>query len=240
MPVGGRTDIPTEDQHTGLDIARELLERGANPDIQLKLRPPYRNTPFDRGDNNSLITGATPLLRAAKASDDEAVKLLLQYGAKVDLANVMDVTPFLSAAGVDQSNNPTRGRYKTDEDAVKTVKILVEAGADIHRHAGIYRDYLEPYTDPQSKFKRTAYDGQTALHGAAKKGWNKTITYLAGLGLDLEARDAMGRTPLDLAYGRYEPAFNDAQAAPLTDTIALLADLCHKEATCHLSREAGL
>ena len=240
IPIGGRTDIPTEDQRSGIDIARELLERGANPDIQLKLRPPYRNTAFDRGDNNSLITGATPLLRAAKASDDEAVKLLLAHGAQVDLANVMGVTPFMSAAGVDQSNNPTRGRFKTDEDAVETVKILVAAGADIHRHAGVYRDYLEPFTDPLSKFKRTAYDGQTALHGAAKKGWNRTVAYLVGLGLDLEARDALGRTPLDLAYGRYEPAFLDAQPAPLPDTIALLMDLCHKQPTCHLSREAGL
>ncbi|PZN30895.1 MAG: hypothetical protein DIU71_11195, partial [Proteobacteria bacterium] len=77
LPAGGRPDIPSEDDTTALQVAEMLLERGANPNIQLKLRPPYRNIYFDRGGDQVLSTGATPLLRAAKGGDVAAVKLLL-------------------------------------------------------------------------------------------------------------------------------------------------------------------
>ena len=52
-------------------------------------------------DSKVLTGGATALIKAAKAADVEAVKLLLEYDARVDLANrVYEVTPLLSAAGV--------------------------------------------------------------------------------------------------------------------------------------------
>ncbi len=68
LPVGGRPDLPSEDFTSGLQVAEKLLARGANPNIPLKLRPPYRNYIFDRGGDQVLSTGATPLLRAAKAA----------------------------------------------------------------------------------------------------------------------------------------------------------------------------
>ena len=46
-----------------------LLETGANPNLQLKRRPPYRDVPQDRGGDTILAQGATPLLRAARAGD---------------------------------------------------------------------------------------------------------------------------------------------------------------------------
>ena len=119
LPSGGRSDVPSMDKLTGLDVARLLLNAGANPNIQLKLRPPYRNVPFDRGGDVILSTGATPLLRAAKASDNMAIKLLLQYHALVDLPNAMGVTPLMAAAGLGQSDNPTRGRYKTEAEGIE-------------------------------------------------------------------------------------------------------------------------
>ena len=43
LPRGGRPDLPSTDHHSGYDIAEMLLQKGADPNIQLKLRPPYRN-----------------------------------------------------------------------------------------------------------------------------------------------------------------------------------------------------
>ena len=76
LPIGGRPDVPSEDFVTGYDVAKLLLEKGANPNMQLKLRPPYRNAIFDRGSDNVLAEGATPLIRAARAADVASVKLL--------------------------------------------------------------------------------------------------------------------------------------------------------------------
>ena len=77
LPRGGRPDLPSTDDLTGYDIAAMLLAKGANPNLQLKLRPPYRNAVFDRGGDQVLSTGATPLLLAAKVGDAASVSLLL-------------------------------------------------------------------------------------------------------------------------------------------------------------------
>src|SRR5262249_36370483 len=88
LPVkgnGAMAVIPSEDSVTALDVGRLLLEKGANPNIQLKRRPPYRDVPQDRGGDTILAQGATPLLRAARAGDAPFVQLLIEYGALVDL-----------------------------------------------------------------------------------------------------------------------------------------------------------
>ncbi len=72
LPVkgnGAMAVIPSEDAMTALDVARMLLEAGADPNIRLKRRPPYRDVPQDRGGDAILAQGATALLRAARAGD---------------------------------------------------------------------------------------------------------------------------------------------------------------------------
>ncbi len=181
-PAGGRPDIPSTDRHSGLDIARMLLERGANPNLQLKVRPPYRNVIQDRGGDNVLSNGATPLLRAAKAGDNDAIRLLLaDERTLVDLPTATGVTPLLIAAGMGHGVNPTRGRYKTEEEGVESIRLLAGAGADLNARNE---------------------SGQTAVHAAVQKGWGRIIEALAGLGADLTIEDNNGMTPLALAEGR--------------------------------------
>src|SRR3984885_13355516 len=73
---GAMAVIPSSDKLTAVDVGRMMLERGANPNIQLKRRPPYRDVPQDRGGDTMLAQGATPLLRAARGGDDKFVALL--------------------------------------------------------------------------------------------------------------------------------------------------------------------
>ena len=104
LPVkgnGAMAVIPSEDSVTALDVARLLLEAGANPNLQLKRRPPYRDVPQDRGGDTILAQGATPLLRAARAGDAPFVELLLKHKALVDLPSKEGVTPLMAAAGVE-------------------------------------------------------------------------------------------------------------------------------------------
>ncbi|MCP5145330.1 MAG: ankyrin repeat domain-containing protein [Gammaproteobacteria bacterium] len=201
LPVGGRTDVPSQDRTTAVDVASMLLAAGANPNIQLKLRPPYRNVPFDRGGDQVLSTGATPLLRAAKASDDAMIEVLLAHGALVDLPNAEGVTPLMVAAGLEHNFNPTRGRYKTDEQGVATMQLLLSAGAAIDRAD-----------------KR----GRTALHGAAKKGWTNTVRFLVEHGADPLSPDASGLSAMDYAKGNYKPAFLEPPPQPHVETVAVL------------------
>jgi hypothetical protein len=57
---------------------------------------------------------------------------------------------------------------------------------------------------------------QTALHGAAERGLTAFVKFLADNGADLQARDANGRTALELAKASREP---------IPQTVALLESL---------------
>jgi len=167
-----------------------LLERGAEVDFRLKKEAPPRSPTGDRGqlegstDAYVLTTGATPLHAAVKTGDFAAVRLLIEHGADVNVPNrVFGITPILAAAGVGHllgnfAERPTRGAYKTDEEALAMVKLLQEAGADLHA-----RDYR----------------GFTAAHGAAENGWASVLRYVHGEGVPL---DAAALTPFRLLPGR--------------------------------------
>jgi ankyrin repeat protein len=204
VPTGGRADRPSLDKTTGVELIAMLLKAGANPNMQLKLFPPYRSLRDDRGADTMLTVGTTPLLRAAKAADVAAVNLLLQYKANVELPNTNGITPLLAAAGIGYSGLDTRGRYRTEAEAAETVKQLLAAGADIN-----IKDR----------------SGQTPLHGAAAQGWNSVITVLVEGKADLFARDSRGRTAADLTKGEAGAGGRAAGSAAKPETEALLRKL---------------
>jgi ankyrin repeat protein len=192
LPHGGRPDRISLDETTSLKMIELLLEAGANPNAQLKLFPPYRALGPDRGADMMLTMGATPLLRAAKAGDVPAVKLLLAHGANPNLPNIHGTTPIMAAAGLSSNEIDTRGRFKTEAEAVETINLLANAGADVNAR--------ETRTCPPSGF--FCVSGQTALHGAALWGWNDVVKALVAHKADLNAKDAKGNTPLDSALGK--------------------------------------
>ncbi len=209
VPTGGRADRPSQDQTSGLELIKLLLDEGANPNLQLKLFPPHRSLRDDRGADMILTVGSTPLLRAARAADLPAMKLLLEHGANIDLPTVNGVTPLMAAAGMGVFGRDTRGRYRTPDQAHEAVKFLLDRGANVNAK------------DRQ---------GQTALHGAAGLGWNPVIESLASHGVDLAAKDAQGRTALDLAAGSASGAGRGATPAR-PETEALLRRLMGPSAT---------
>ena len=240
MGNGAMVVLPSMDKLTALDVARMLLERGADPNIQLKRRPPYRNVPQDRGGDSILSFGATPLLRAARAGDAAFAKLLLEHGALVDLPSNQGVTPLMAAAGVEFGLRVTRGRNRTDEAVLATMRVLLDAGADINArmlaepkgeaaaHLLVIEqrlsDFSYDYRGRQVPSPR-AVPHRTALHGAAMKMSNEVIEFLVANGADLYAKDSNGLTPLDLAMGRYEEAFLRQAAEPRVEAAALLEKL---------------
>ena len=66
---------------------------------------------------------------------------------------------------------------------------------------------------------------RTALHGAALHGFKSVVEFLVENGADLQATDATGRTPLDLANGRYSEDFFRQAAEPHVETAKVLEAL---------------
>jgi ankyrin repeat protein len=203
LPVGGRADRPSSDRTTSLELIGQLLGAGANPNLQLKLFPPYRSLRDDRGADGLLTAGSTPLLRAAKAGDVPVMRLLLAHGANPELPNAAGVTPLMAAAGNASSPIDTRGRYKTEPQALEALELLAAAGANVNA-----RDA----------------SGQTALHGAAGWGYDSLIRSLAAHHADLLAKDARGRTAADIAAGTSSSS-GRATAEAHPETAALLRRL---------------
>ena len=112
---GGHGSIDPLNQTTGLAIIHMLLDRGANPNMQLFFKP--ANV---RGATN--VRGTTPLIHAANNADMEIVKLLLEKGADAKLNTADRQTPITAVLS---------GRA-SETQAMELIRILHDAGADIN------------------------------------------------------------------------------------------------------------
>jgi ankyrin repeat protein len=203
LPHGGRPDQPSLDETLPIDIARILLEKGAHPNPQLKLAIPYRATGADRGADGMLGIGTTPLLRAAKAQDAAAIKLLLEHGALIDLPNNQGMVPVLAAAGIGSSDRDTRGNYRAadiQENAIASLELLLQHGAQVNARVGRQQ--------------------QVPIQGAAQWGWTKVVTFLIDKGADVNLADSRGLTALDYAMGR---GANNGRGEVRKETADLIA-----------------
>jgi ankyrin repeat protein len=200
LPHGGRPDRLSLDDTTSLEIIDLLLAAGANPNAQLKLFPPYRSLRMDRGADTILDIGTTPLLRAARGADVAAIERLVAAGALVDLPQRDGITPLMAAVGAGASSIDTRGKFRTELEALGTAEALLAAGAAIDT-----RDAR----------------GRTALHYAAAAGYTDVVTLLAERGADLTAVDADGVTLLDAANGKLRGRGRNAGATQPATAAAL-------------------
>jgi ankyrin repeat protein len=234
LPHGGRPDRPSKDATTALAIVKALLEAGANPNVQLKLYPPWRHIGDDRGCDSMLTIGATPLLRAAKTFDVGAIQLLIEHGAKLELPNDGGITPLMAAAGYGSVECDPRGygpgipHYLTadvEEKSIRALTVLLEAGANIHAR-----------TTSAAAGSRGA--GRTAIFGAAFWGWNDVVRHLVSAGARIDVADASGLTPVDAARGKAGGHGRGQTIEVFEDTAQLLEELCGQDAGCNLADPA--
>jgi ankyrin repeat protein len=112
---GGRGPLDPLNETNGITIVRTLLERGANPNMQLFFRPANLT-----GATNT--RGSTPLIRAITAADMEVIKLLLEYKADVNLMMADKQTPMIAAI---------TGRAQ-EKQVLEILNLLHDAGADVN------------------------------------------------------------------------------------------------------------
>jgi ankyrin repeat protein len=221
IPRGLRPDIPSTDTNTALDIARLLLERGANVNAQLKLPLPSRTPAFagGRADKRVQNIGATPLMRAALGADLDAIKLLIEHGALVDLPLADGTTPMLAAL----LPSSTRAPEKTEQQALAAMRLLKEGGAD--PNAAVVHSTTALHLIHTLGMNEARVRGSTALMMAAVQGWRDVAKQLASWGVDLDARDADGLTALDYAMGRARMGFLQQRPEPRKDMAEVLRQL---------------
>jgi ankyrin repeat protein len=170
---GGKGSIDPLNETTGLAIVRMLLERGANPNMQLFFKP--ANV---RGATN--VRGTTPLIRAANNADLEVVKLLLEHGADVNLNTADRQTAVMATI---------TGRAP-ETQALEIIRVLHDAGADVnviglvnHReenrggtalHFAVrkrYKEVIKKLAEYGIKMNSKDQDGLTALDYTQSRGF---------------------------------------------------------------------
>lgn len=169
-PVGG---IPAREDK--LRLVKALLAHGANPNLQMTIRPPSFTGTGTGGYNDAI--GATPFVVAANASDVEMMRILLAAGANPHLASKTNSNAILAATGL----NRGIGEIIDDEDrALEAVRFLLDIGVD-----------------PKAV---TSYN-ENALFGPGYRGWNRMLELLIDQGADVNIINKAGVTPYLAASG---------------------------------------
>jgi ankyrin repeat protein len=181
-----------------VDIARALLEHGANPNAILNA--PILVRVHDRGDG-TLGAGATPLMRAAKKGDVDMMRVLLDHGADPRLRTKAGTEALMFASGLGGVGRFTayEDKQATDADFIEAASLCLDHGADINA---------------------VNENGQTALHLAVTVRSESFIAFLIERGARVDARDKQDRTPLDVASG--VGARGRGAAAPVRDSVVAL------------------
>jgi ankyrin repeat protein len=182
-------------------LIERLLAAGADPNARTREFPHERRYIVNVVGSVAWVdlTGQTPFLRAAAAGDLRTMRLLLEHGADPNIATDTGTTPLMVAAGVNWAVAET-----FDEGPaalLEAVKLAHSLGNDVNARNSM---------------------GLAAIHGAANRGANDVIEYLAANGAKLDTADRKGRTPLNWAEGVFLATHPPVRKP---ETIALLERL---------------
>ena len=175
-PISWAPNPPTDQEEVdSLDLLRNLLAAGADPNARVVRKLWYSPTSHDRGWVD--FAGSTPFWRAAHSTDVEAMRILVEAGADPNLATGAGATPLMVAAGVGWMGNFTQN---APDSFMAAVRYCLELGNDINAVDG---------------------RGYTALHGAASRGDMAMVRYLVDQGARVDAVARDGNSPADMAFG---------------------------------------
>ena len=201
MDFDNNTFVNNVDRAPLLDLIRVLLDKGATVNTRTKESPPIRRQMLPTTGTLEWVdfTGQTPFIRAALAGDVTVMKLLLAKGADPKIPTFGGTTALMAAAGVNWVVDQTAD--EGPKALLEAVQLCVELGLDVNAINSM---------------------GLTAVHGAANRGSDDIIRFLAGKGARLDVKDKEGRTPLTWAEGVFLATH---PARPKPSSIALLKEL---------------
>jgi ankyrin repeat protein len=185
-----------------VDIVKILLRHGADPNLKGGLQPMGSSAPANR----------TPLHVAAREGRSDIAKLLVDHGADAGVKNYEGLTPLhvaLSGKHQEIAQYLLRHAGKIDVETranpagATPLLMAVSAG-----YATVAVELIQRGADVNA---RGGWEGNSALHFAARNGDRSLVELLLSKGADPSLRNKAGLTPTE-----------EADKAGKTDVAALL------------------
>jgi ankyrin repeat protein len=199
-----------------LEFAKILLDHGAK--VNARLTGPARR-PMGFGGSPLANKGITPFLRAAFVSDLPMMRLLLEHGADPKATTDAGINALQIAAGLRWVDNTMQTAvaqgFGSQEDSIEAIQLLLDKGLDINA------------VDNQ---------GETAMHGAAFRGADKIVQYLADHGAKLDVRTKPYKIAANAVRGEGEKTLPGR--TPLEE--ALIADPWRQSTVALLRKMMGI
>jgi ankyrin repeat protein len=200
-----------------LQLMKALLDKGADPNARLRKKVWYSTYNFDNLRLEEI--GASPFWRAAYASDIDAMRLLVSYGADPNIPTSKPAgrttrgVPGQLTAVQDNSGRPP---IPVGGPGIPPLQAAAGWGygdgfaGNAHRFApsGMMAAVKYLVEEIGADVNEEDYDGNTALHQAAARGDVEMILYLVGKGADPTRINRDGQSTADMANGpvqRIEP-----------------------------------
>ena len=225
-----------QQSHGYLDMMKQLLDKGANPNARVSRKVWYSGYNFDQSGVDEV--GATPFWRAAYAADVAAMKLLVSYGADPLIPTTKLFSrrgPEDPAAGADKSGLPVLpigGPGASPLLAAAGPGYSTGFAGNSHHHSpsGMLPAVKYLVEELGVDVNVVDQDGNTVVHNAAARGDTEMVRYLASKGADVKRYNRAGQTTIDVANGPVQ------RTQPYPETIKLLESLGainnHKCVTC--------
>jgi ankyrin repeat protein len=201
----GEIQVPTGAE-SSLEVLKLMLAHGANLNDRLPEQLLDRDARFLPPPPK--ITDLA-LIRAARSSDLEAMRVLVEAGADPSLRDEKrgGVTPLLAVTmGPELPSLIEAERRPTEEEAIPAIDFLLDHGVD-------------PTAGNDM--------GTTPVHMAAMRNYPGIIKHMAERGVNLNVKDVEGLTPLDYALGKLPAKLARGKTPPaeITDAAAALREL---------------
>src|SRR5688500_16599936 len=211
-----------------LDLMKLLIDKGADVNARVKMKVWYSGYSFDLSGVDEI--GATPLWRAAYASDIAAMKMLVAAGADPNLStmkpagrarfgDMLDPREVRDTSGLPEI--PIGGPSVTPLHAAAGVGYGEGFGANSHRFAptGMLAAVKYLVEELGADVNAVDHEGNSIVHHAASRGDTEMVRYLVSKGADVKKINRTGQTTIDVADGPVQ------RTQPYPETIKLLESL---------------